>query len=177
MYVLRRPNTANLCVSTHSRIKLMCAFVGCVWILGSAWLLFRFQLRGWPLEELRMVVNLESTAPPTLSDATIDLSDCSYIITGLTMEGAAWDGDRAQLALSSVVRTPLGAATFTWVPSDAAVAHASDAACHMVKLPVYLNTSRKQLIFHIFLRAPRDVPLPVWEQRAVCLLAWSQHHR
>ena len=126
--------------------------------------------RGWALEDLRLVVHLESVAPPNP-----DRADCSFVINGLVIEGASWDAQAGELALTSVVRTPLGPATFSWVPSAEAPVADAGADWRMVKLPVYLNASRKQLVLHVFLRAPARIPVSVWEQRAVCLLAWSQH--
>ena len=116
------------------------------------------------------MVNLETSEPPSP-----DRRDCSYVIKGLVMEGAAWDASAGELALSSVVRSPLGPATFSWVPSAEAPVADADASWRMVKLPVYLNASRKQLVLHVFLRAPARIPVSVWQQRAVCLLAWSEH--
>ena len=131
------------------------------------------QARGWPLEEVTLVVSLSGGVAARESAGLGSLDDCTYTINGLVLEGAALDEEGSRLALSTNVRTTLGPATFCWMPRDA-VPEVDGSQEVMVTLPVYLNESRKQLLFNVQLRAPASVPVNVWQQRGVCLLAWTQ---
>lgn len=116
------------------------------------------------------MVSLGGSAAPAPASLG-SLEDCTFRICGLVMEGAAWNSDANTLALSSSVRTSLGPALFTWMPR--AEVPEPEATTTMVTLPVYLNQSRRQLLFNVQLRAPVSIPISVWQQRGVCLLTWT----
>lgn len=90
------------------------------------------QANSWSLEELYLAVKVTDGKSSSL-DA------CSFSVTGLKLQGAVCKSNR--LSLSSTISTDLPITNLCWVKLD------GQGAEDKVTLPVYLNTTRDQLLF------------------------------
>jgi len=126
---------------------------------------------GWSLE------NLELTAKVLDSDSVVPDEDPSaFIVTGLSLESARWDGVEHQLAFSSSMSYSMPPVQFSWKLSEdllvnAAAAAASDSEHQPIVLPIYLNEMRLELLFSVAFNGPKSVLPTVWYQRGVALLS------
>lgn len=110
------------------------------------------------LEELHLDVTVAG-------DANDKPTDNSFSFDNFEMFGASWDN--AALSLSRQVSTKLPTVRFTWK-------HVKDVKEkeNTVTLPVYLNSTRQQLLFSVNLRCPESIPKEVWAQRGACICVW-----
>lgn len=112
------------------------------------------------LEELNLLVQIGGAA---LS------GDDVFHMTGLQMEGAAW-GD-GQLSVTDELSIALPDTWLRWVHVDSA--EFKQTSEHL-RVPVYLNTSRSNLISAFTVKSPKDVPNAVWVQRSVAITIWTK---
>ncbi len=125
------------------------------------------QANQWSLESIELTVQLAPEADNVQGSAT----DQSFVLTGLTLEGgAAWDFTAGQLALSNDMTRALPPTRFRWRQKAAAAAAA--AAPSSVSLPVYLDESRRELLFALDLQT--SVSASTWYQRGAAITAWSE---
>eukprot|EP00439_Symbiodinium_sp_Y106_P030402 s829_g3.t1 len=113
------------------------------------------------LEELNLLVQIGGKAPPSGDDI--------FHMTGLQMEGAAW-GD-GQLSVTDELSVALPDTWLRWVHVDSA--EFKQTSDHL-RVPVYLNTSRSNLISAFTVKSPKDVPNAVWVQRSVAITIWTK---
>jgi dynein heavy chain 1 len=119
--------------------------------------------RQWSLEEVALEVRMNVDA-----DSLGAFRD-GCIVHGMTLEGAAWDSDAHELTLSNSIAHRLRNVTMQWVNT------ANLENRRRVPVPVYLNRNRSKLLFVVNVAAPLDdVPLSVWSQRGLALIAWTQ---
>jgi len=116
------------------------------------------QSHQWSLQELCMVIDVGADIAP---------DDCTYVVNGLVLEGAAW-GASKMLTLSDKVSSALPATHFKWVRQEERKLSGSE-----VSIPVYLNSVRSELLFDVLLQARNGVPVHVWDQRSVGLITWQ----
>jgi Dynein heavy chain C-terminal domain len=106
----------------------------------------------------------------TFTDAELG-EDTTFVVSGLVVEGAAWNGGRRCLELSDALRMPLPQTLFRWVlKSDASSAGPQPRAV----LPMYSNHHRRHVVMETELSVDPAVPLPVWQQRCVALIVWTE---
>ncbi|XP_072172912.1 cytoplasmic dynein 1 heavy chain 1-like [Diadema setosum] len=118
------------------------------------------QVNSWPLEELYLEV--------TVSDPGCDLKldDCSFAVSGLKLQGAVCKQNKLQL--SSTISSDLPQTSLRW-------AHMDDGKLPdqtgKVKLPVYLNQTRGELLFTVDMTMASDVTNDLtFYERGVALL-------
>ena len=84
-------------------------------------------------------------------------------MTGLMLEGAAWDTDHLVLTDGETVR--LGPSQIRWVQSE------ETSNANLVNLPVYLNGDRSDVMFTVNLSFSASITSSFVAMRAVCLTA------
>lgn len=101
---------------------------------------FVAQANNWSLEELNLQM--------TISDPgqQLKMDDCSFIVTGLKLQGA--DCKENKLQLSSTIQTDLTETSIKWIRIDETVGGPKKAS-EKVLLPVYLNHTRAELLFTV----------------------------
>lgn len=115
------------------------------------------QANGWSLEELSLEVRVcdaDEKAGP--------MDEYSFALAGLKLQGAKCVQSR--LSLTSTIFTELPLTTIRWVK------HREDASQPMVTLPVYLNSSRTELLFTVDLPAADPRESHSFYERGVALL-------
>ncbi|OCH92714.1 dynein heavy chain protein 1 [Obba rivulosa] len=108
--------------------------------------------RKWSLETLHLKLDIDRVNDPG-----------AYIVDGLVLDGATWEGDKLALNNGETVR--LNPSQIRWVQAEDATTTE-----HTVNLPVYLNNDRSDVMFTV------DLPFvaeecPLVATRAVCLTA------
>ena len=111
------------------------------------------QEKKWSLEELSLEISVGSELGP---------EDNGYVIKKLTLESAKWSND--QLEYSHELSTSLPDTVFRWVRDKPS----SD----KISIPVYLNNSRKKLLFSVEV-AEGEGSHMLWYQRGAAIAAWS----
>ena len=124
------------------------------------------QENSWSLEELEMRVEI----PQEGQGGEVDKA--TFVITGLVLDCAAWE-QGAGLSLTDEIQQSLPPTHFKWVRRDPATAGDKKGKEGSVTLPVYLNSSRAEVLFQVDLDAAAGVPAFVWPQRGACLRAWE----
>jgi len=102
------------------------------------------QANGWSLEELSLEVSIPDKSQDSPSD------DSSFCIIGLKLQGAS--PKQNKLHLDSTIMTELAQTNIRWA-RQATVQAASSASKSKVTLPVYLNSTRSELLFTVDLEA------------------------
>lgn len=111
----------------------------------------------WSLEELELVLYL---------DSGIDVSQNSFEATGMSVEGAEWKGDK--LIATEALSQSLDRGVFMWIKKN------PERADKGLKLPVYLNESRKHLLFSVKLAHESQQPPHFWYQRGLAFVTHSR---
>lgn len=126
------------------------------------------QAHAWSLEELELKFEFdpsEEEIQKTLEERT------GFIISGLSIESAAYDTADSRVKLTSRLSSPLPTVNLRWVRVAAQGGDAGPAtAPEVVELPVYLNRARKQLLCSVSLPT-YGIPAHTWYQRGVALFA------
>jgi dynein heavy chain 1 len=123
------------------------------------------QANGWSLE------NLELTAEVLTADASLENTNpASFIVTQMTLEGASWNRQEQKLTVADEMSFPLPPVRFTWRNRSTTGA---GAASDKVIVPVYLNETRKELLFAVDFPAPQETPADSWYQRGIGILTWK----
>lgn len=112
------------------------------------------QANGWSVEELLLDVVVGGTKPGS-----------NFILHGLKLQGAAWkDGG---LSLSADVLSDLPDVMLTWVRADPKV----DLSAGKILLPVYLNSTRDDLLFTVDMKMIKQQDKYSFYERGVAILA------
>jgi len=118
------------------------------------------QANSWALETLTLDVSVsDKPIQPTAKDHT-------FVVIGLTLEGTSFEFSKGELGAAAESSCPLPYCSFTWRQSI------SDPRPR-VTLPIYLNETRRDLLFSVDLSLPANVPSATYYQRGVGLTAWS----
>jgi len=108
----------------------------------------------------------------TVSVGCDQLDSESFLVKELYMEGAAWDSaSGGQLTMTDELTVALPVTRLKWVHRDS---DEYKRTADFLRSPVYLNTSRSNLISAFNLPSPKAVPVSVWLQRSVCLTLWTK---
>jgi len=114
------------------------------------------------MEMLKMVVDVIEEGDPEFTKGAVVGSQ--YLVKDTFIEAAAWKN--GALALSDNMLQRLPTIRFTWLVDN------PEAEAGRVELPIYLNSTRKQLISVALLKTPEDVKPGTWYQRGTCLQLW-----
>ena len=99
------------------------------------------QANGWSLEELQLEI-LISDSPETVHDSG------SFGVLGLTLQGAEVKQNR--LYITSKIFTQLPVTCFKWIRTNSElVKSVQSSTVNKVTLPVYLNSTRSELLFSV----------------------------
>ncbi|XP_050037127.2 dynein heavy chain, cytoplasmic isoform X2 [Dermacentor andersoni] len=116
------------------------------------------QANGWSLEELSLEVRVSD-----VDEKPAPMDEYSFALAGLKLQGAKCVQSR--LSLTSTIFTELPLTTIRWVKYQE-----EDAGQAMVTLPVYLNSSRTELLFTVDLPAADSRESHSFYERGVALL-------
>jgi len=119
------------------------------------------QANQWSLEELYLRVTIAD------GGASLKADDCSFIISGLKLQGAVCS--KNQLSLVDTITTELPDTCLRWTkidPRSPPVIGGND-----VTLPVYLNQTRCELLFTVDMTTTGAVPARSFYERGVAFLA------
>ena len=133
------------------------------------------QANSWSLEELHLDVTVADEADQP------SLDDCSFAVEGLRLFGAACRGN--QLSISAEISTNLHLTRLRWIKkSDSKcfnldldtmyidfLSSVKDAA--KIVLPVYLNSTRQNLLFTVELPIKEGQRIHEFHERGVAIIA------
>ena len=132
------------------------------------------QANSWSLEELDLDVCVADEAEKPSFD------DCSFAVEGLKLFGAACSNN--QLSISAEISTNLHLTRLRWIKkSECKLSHlfslivfpvifsVSDAA--KIVLPVYLNSTRQNLLFTVDLPTKAGQKIHEFHERGVAIIA------
>jgi hypothetical protein len=130
---------------------------------------FCVQSRGWSLEDMTLQLTV-GDASRTFTDTEL-AEDSTFVVSGLVVEGATWDGVRRCLELSDALRMSLPQTLFRWaLKTDSGPSGSQPCAV----LPMYSNHHRRHVVMETELPVDPAVPLQVWQQRCVALIVWTE---
>jgi len=116
------------------------------------------QANSWSLEELQLDVTVaDETDQPSFDD-------CSFGVEGLKLQGAVCRNN--QLAISSEILTPLHLTRLRWIK----ITDKGDEQ-HKIELPVYLNSTRQDLLFTVDLAITPTQNVREFHERGVAIIA------
>merc|ERR1711997_1089419 len=115
------------------------------------------QANSWSLEEL----HLDVTVADELDQPSFD--DCSFAVEGLKLSGAVCRNN--QLAISSEISTNLHLTRLRWIKKT----DLTDTA--KIMLPVYLNSTRQNLLFTVDLPVKEGQRIHEFHERGVAIIA------
>lgn len=124
------------------------------------------QANGWSLEELSLAVTIRPT--PADPSAAPQLDECSFALSSLKLQGAeccAQNASTLQLSMNIFSDLPLTLLTWTKATGDDEPRSAA-----VVTLPVYLNSSRTELLFTVDLEAVDAKQAQCFYERGVAIL-------
>jgi len=112
-----------------------------------------------PLDEL--VLNVELPKEIT----SIDEQD--FIITGMCIEGAEWSYEQGRLIMTDNLYYQLPAILLRWTKK-------SNEISNKFYIPVYLNNTRKNLLFSVKISNESELSDFDWYQRGTALISWNK---
>eukprot|EP00004_Rigifila_ramosa_P014268 TRINITY_DN3231_c0_g3_i5.p1 TRINITY_DN3231_c0_g3~~TRINITY_DN3231_c0_g3_i5.p1 ORF type:complete len:3059 (-),score=575.29 TRINITY_DN3231_c0_g3_i5:95-9271(-) len=122
--------------------------------------------RGWSMETLELVVECPA---PTQSRSV----GSGFLLNGLALEGAQWDSKNGVIDLCSssaqLNLNPLPPVLLSWRQVEAATGTSRGE----IRLPIYSNAMRTQLLLNVQLPVAAGVAKPLWYQYGVAVHAWS----
>ncbi|KAK3912297.1 Dynein heavy chain, cytoplasmic [Frankliniella fusca] len=122
------------------------------------------QANSWSLEELALDVTIcdgqDARAPPQMAD--------SFGVMGLKLQGANCRNN--QLLLASTIMTDLPMTLLRWVRSAPGAGAAGEQRSSKISLPVYLNSTRTELLFTVDLNIAPGQDQHSFYERGVALL-------
>jgi len=113
-----------------------------------------------PLDELVLNVSLPKDIPERIEDS-------DFVVSGLFIEGAEWDYDTGRLVMTDNLSCELPKAILRWVVK-------SKLDSKLFALPVYLNTTRKNLLFSVMVQNESDLSDADWYQRGTAIVSWNK---
>lgn len=97
-----------------------------------------------------------------------EVDDDSFLLTGLQIQGCKWDS--VNVSTSSVLTNPLGTIKACWKTCKAE--EKSKLGPNEIFVPVYLNNTRKNLLFSVKLKC-EGLEVNYLYQRGCAIIAWS----
>jgi dynein heavy chain 1 len=121
------------------------------------------QANSWSLENLVLTAEVLNTGKVENNDPA------SFIVHGMTLEGASWDKQSQRLSVTDDMTFSLPPVRFTWKNKDSISAGGVGSK---VIVPVYLTETRKELLFAVDFETSSDLPADSWYQRGIGISAW-----
>ncbi|CDJ57328.1 hypothetical protein EMWEY_00007760 [Eimeria maxima] len=121
------------------------------------------QAKGWSLDDLAVEV---------IVGALEAKDDQCFTITGLTVEGAAWNTSEACLDVTQTLASNLPPMVMRWY-HKADGCKFKQAGVTYISTPLFLNRARKDLVAFVDLPAHAQYPPSLWVQRGTAVLLWS----
>lgn len=94
----------------------------------------------------------------------------SFIVKGLYMEGADWD-TKGELKSTDELSAALPNTRLKWAHRTSDEYKQTEG---YLKLPLYLNTTRANIVESVKLRPPPAIKTSTWIQRGACLTLWTK---
>jgi dynein heavy chain 1 len=113
-----------------------------------------------PLDELVLNLILPKEIPEKVEDS-------DFVVSGLFIEGAEWNYDTGKLVMTDNLSSQLPKAILRWVVK-------SRLDSKIFALPVYLNTTRKNLLFSVMVQNDSDLSDADWYQRGTAIVSWNK---
>uniref|UniRef100_T1JGT9 Dynein heavy chain, cytoplasmic n=1 Tax=Strigamia maritima TaxID=126957 RepID=T1JGT9_STRMM len=117
------------------------------------------QANSWSLEELVLHVTIADNQEHQLT-----MDECSFAVTGLKLQGAECKEDSLQL--TATISTDLPLTRLRWIKE----LKAADGNKKKITLPVYLNSTRDELLFTVDLNIAANPDEHSYYERGVALL-------
>lgn len=134
--------------------------------------------QGWSVENLELCVHLDkstifSNNNNKASDQTQGpaVDDASFVVVGLTLEGATIDPKSRALQFCNESSVSLGSIRFSWKLKGT---DKEELAKNQVHLPIYLNDLRTEFLSAVGFDSPDDLSPQLWYQRGVGLTVWRE---
>jgi dynein heavy chain 1 len=121
------------------------------------------QANSWSLEELYLDIYIGDT------DDTISMDDFSFGIEKLKLQGAACVNNELQICSS--IMTDLHVARLRWLNKTQVPQGIKGKKDKTIKLPVYLNATRSEVLFTADFSIANDHDQQVYYERGVALIA------
>jgi len=113
-----------------------------------------------PLDELVITIDLPNKIPERLEDT-------DFVVSGLCLEGAEWDYETGKLIMTDNLNFQLPQVIVRWVVK-------SKLQAKSFSIPVYLNTSRKNLLFSVMFKNESNLSDADWYQRGTAVISWNK---
>ena len=123
------------------------------------------QENGWPLENVKLRLIPLTNEEFAQKDPLLTEHKNAFLIHSLILEGAEWLN--SQLIPSDAIRSYLDEVLFDWELVDM---KRND----LLSVPIYLNEERSDLLYIVEMTALPTIPIEMWRQRAVSIIAWRQ---
>ncbi|KAL8271990.1 hypothetical protein Esti_004114 [Eimeria stiedai] len=123
------------------------------------------QAKGWSLDDLVMEV---------LVGADEAKDDQSFIITGLTVEGAAWSASDQCLDITDSLASTLPPMIMRWYHKTEGCKF-KQAGQTYIPIPLFMNRARRDLVAFVDLPFQAKYPSSLWVQRGTAVLLWSNY--
>jgi len=119
------------------------------------------QANQWSLEELYLKVTVAD------NKEELKIDDCSFIVSGLKLQGASCSANA--LSLVDTIISDLADIRLQWLKIDQSNPRA--VGSNDVSLPVYLNQTRRELLFTVDMTTSGAVPARSFYERGVAFIA------
>jgi len=119
------------------------------------------QANQWSLEELYLKVTVAD------NKEELKIDDCSFIVSGLKLQGASCSANA--LSLVDTIISDLADIRLQWFKIDQSNPRA--VGSNDVSLPVYLNQTRRELLFTVDMTTSGAVPARSFYERGVAFIA------
>jgi dynein heavy chain 1 len=125
---------------------------------------FVAQTNSWSLEELVLEISILESVKELKFD------ECSFGIVGLKFQGAIAENDKVSLSINVTNDIPVSLFKWAKAPTDDAVLKRKNSATtKTINLPVYLNSTRAELLFKLDMQTEQSESL--FYMRGVAILA------
>jgi dynein heavy chain 1, cytosolic len=113
-----------------------------------------------PLDEL--VLNVE--LPQTIGDS---IEETDFVVSGMCIEGAEWSYETNKLVMTDNLFYQLPSVILRWTKKSTEITN-------KFYIPVYLNNTRKNLLFSMLISNESELSDSDWYQRGTALISWNK---
>lgn len=113
-----------------------------------------------PLDELVLKVDLPTSVE--------NIEETDFVVSGVGIEGAEWSYSENKLVRTDSLFYQLPKILLRWVKKS------EQGKEGVFYIPVYLNNSRKNLLFSVMIKNDSDLSDFDWYQRGIALISWSK---
>jgi len=94
------------------------------------------------------------------------IEENDFVVSGLTIEGAEWSYKQKKLMMTDNLNFQLPEAIFRWSKSNT--------ESREFYIPVYLNSTRKNLLFSVLINNDSELSESDWYQRGIGFIGWNK---